>query len=93
MSAENGYSYTMNNLIALDQQLNALLGGSPDETLSSRTYRRSQSNQGWRVAEKVIDILFFFDKGKNGEGHCELAYLVEMAHGHMPKAMVRDMLI
>jgi len=40
-----------------------------------------------------VNFLFSFDKGKNGERHCELAYMIEMVGGHMPKSMVRAVLL
>jgi hypothetical protein len=95
---DNGYSYGMNALIALDQLLNAVLGGSCDETLSSRTHRmarlsrdkrRSRLTVGWAYFEKIVDTIFWLDKGELGEGHCLLSYQVEMLRGHLPKAMVR----
>jgi hypothetical protein len=99
---ENGYSYVMNALISLDQMMNAVLGGSCDETLSSRAYRManiSEEGEGslgagwWSAFEKVVDTLFWFDRGPLGEGHCMLAYQVEMRHGHLPKSMSRAILM
>ena len=98
--ADNGYSYLMNNLIGLDQQLNSLLGGSCDETLSSRAYRMARLSEErndfpslWCDFEQLVDWLFWFDKGPKGEGHCQLANMVELAGGHMPKAMARQLLV
>ena len=85
---ENGYSYTLNALIALDQLLNALLGGSCDETLSSRASRRAQSSSYWAVFQKIVDTVFYLDVDAAGHKHCELSYMVEMAGGHLPKSMV-----
>ena len=48
--------YIFNQLIAFDQAINALTGGDPDETLSSRFGKRSKSN----VVRKVIDTIFFW---------------------------------
>jgi len=64
--------YCKNLLIALDQGANALLGGDPDETVSSRFGKRSKSN----LFRQAIDKLFFWqpnhtaksieaDEGKN----------------------------
>ncbi len=85
---ENDYSYIMNILISVDQLFNALTGGSCDETLSSRTHRRAQSSDAWAVLEELIDFVFFWDMDSQGRRHCELAYMVEMVGGHMPKAMI-----
>lgn len=50
--------------IGIDQTGNALLGGSEDETISSRTGRHALEGKSWALAlEKVIDAVF-------GEGHC-----------------------
>lgn len=99
MPLENGYSYWMNGLLALDQGLNALLAGSCDETLSSRTYRKAREAEErgaptlWCDFEVVVDALFFWDKGGNGERHCQLANMAEMMAAHMPKAMALKMLM
>lgn len=90
---ENGYSYGMNLLIWADQGLNSLLAGSCDETLSSRIHRRASSHKGWAVFEKLVNRMFWFDVDKEGRRHCELAYLVEMRRGHLPKAMSRAILL
>ncbi len=70
----------MNLLIAFDQLLNALLLGSPDETLSSRAYRTEQSGKIFgRLFRPLIDTLFFFD-----EKHCYNAYLSEVNKRQLP---------
>jgi hypothetical protein len=85
---ENGYSFWINLLLAFDQLLNALLGGSCDETLSSRTYRMARIKGGaWAVFERLVNRLFWRDVDDQGRRHCELSYLVEMRRGHMPKAL------
>lgn len=74
--------YLRNNLIALDQQLNALTGGWPDETLSSRCGRLGHRNpyKFWKV---LIDALFFWQ----GPNHCVNAYKKEMTRYHFPPEM------
>lgn len=84
-----GYFYHV--LIAIDQLLNALLGGNADETLSSRTYRRGRANLRqwqedlpfkwrWLVAWLVIDVLFivFFWQTR----HCEKSFDAELKRKH-----------
>lgn len=67
-------SYIKNNLIALDQQLNTLLGGYPDETLSSRSYRLDRKGKLLgRVFRPLIDIIFFWQ-----DKHCYNSYLSEL---------------
>ena len=58
-------------LIAIDQLLNALLGGYADESLSSRAYRLSQEGFTW--PKTFIDTLLWFD-----EDHCYESYLAEI---------------
>ena len=65
-------------LIAADQLVNALLGGWPDETLSSRAWR-------WHVAGlrswpcRLIDSLFFWE-----DNHCFAAYISEREGRQLP---------
>jgi len=47
--------YFKNLLIALDQGGNTLIGGDPDETISSRFGKRSKNN----LIRKTIDAIFF----------------------------------
>ena len=58
-------NYWKNLLIAVDQLVNALIGGWPDETLSSRAYRMAADGNPW--AMYAIDGLanLFGD-----ENHC-----------------------
>lgn len=67
------------NLIAFDQQLNALTGGSADETLSSRAWR-NRDHKYWGWVHKAIDKLFFWQ-----ELHCWQAYMYEVERKHLPK--------
>jgi hypothetical protein len=56
--------YMWNFLISLDQLLNTLLGGNPDETLSSRMGKRAR--KGDKFAKCFCSVLDVFDKD-----HCE----------------------
>jgi len=61
--------YLRNLAIALDQGLNTLLAGDPDETISSRVGRAALAGKRWgRISEWIIDRLFVW----LGEapGHC-----------------------
>ena len=61
-------TYGKRILIALDQLANALLGGWPDETLSSRCWRWSKDGvRAW--PRRVVDGLFFWEKE-----HCKSSY-------------------
>jgi hypothetical protein len=73
--------YVLNLLIALDQLANAILLGSPDETLSSRAYRAWLLDRFFgKVFKPLIDILFFFD-----QDHCYRAYMAEVRKKQLPK--------
>lgn len=63
--------------IALDQLVNAVLGGYPDETLSARCFREHR----WQ--RYVIDGLFFW-QAENGRGHCEQCYWYEQKRMDLP---------
>lgn len=68
-------------LIAFDQLLNALLLGSPDETLSSRAYRADRDGKVFgRIFRPVIDTLFFWQ-----QRHCYDAYLAEVQRRQLSK--------
>lgn len=72
--------YLLNNAIAFDQQINALLGGSPDETLSARAYRTEQQGKAFgRFFRPLIDAIFFFDSH-----HCHQAWLAEVNKKQLP---------
>ncbi|OOF87920.1 DNA helicase UvrD [Rodentibacter ratti] len=71
-------------IIAIDQLFNAVTGGGADETLSSRTYRRtiltqSKPKKRWRVLYRLINGLFF-DKN-----HCKTAYESEISRKQYPQ--------
>jgi hypothetical protein len=63
--------YFFNVLVSVDQLINALTAGNPDETISSRTWReRPNSNM-----RKVIDFLFSWHE----KDHCRKSYERELA--------------
>ena len=58
-------------LIAVDQLINTLAGGWPDETFSSRCWRWSKDGKrDW--PRKLVDGLLFWDKD-----HCWASYISE----------------
>lgn len=65
-------------LIALDQLLNALLGGWADETLSARAHRQSDWRRG------VINAIFCWQ-----DDHCAQSYWSERNRQQLP-AEYRD---
>ncbi len=67
-----------NIAIAVDQLLNAVLFGSPDETLSARMWR-NRARPGWSQARAVVDKIFFWQ-----EAHCQKSYESEMQRKQLP---------
>jgi hypothetical protein len=65
--------YLIRILIAFDQLMNTILFGYPNETLSSRAWRRGSidGNVYWFCFQKFTDWLFL----AVGEHHCELSYI------------------
>ncbi len=67
--------------IAIDQTLNAILAGSPDETLSSRAWRAERNGKLFgKFFRPIIDTLFWFEPN-----HCMHAYLAELERAQLPK--------
>ena len=77
-------------LIALDQLLNAILGGYSKETISARAWRKALTGQWfWRGLRRLIDLVFFWDgqfdeSGIKIKGHCRLSAENEKAGLHQP---------
>ena len=84
--------YLKQNWIAFDQQINALIGGWADETISARASRRSASSKFWKTTETIIDGLFFFEdlylkhkyKLWPSSKHCKRAYAAERRREQLP---------
>lgn len=75
-------TYIRNNAIAFDQQLNTLLGGYLDETLSSRSYRLDKKGKILgKVFRPLIDMIFFWQ-----EKHCFESYMSELNRKQFPKS-------
>lgn len=73
---------TKQTLIALDQLVNALVGGWADETISARAHRNAaRGNARWRAAERVIDAVFFWQRN-----HCAESFRMEQGRWHLPPA-------
>lgn len=76
-------AYLLNLLIAIDQLINALIGGFPDETLSSCAWRMEQKGQRyWGWTRRAIDMLFFWQ-----DGHCRLSYEAELSREQLPSEL------
>lgn len=69
--------YLLNIAIAIDQLVNAIFNGEPDEMLSARAWRIRIKNRWLRIA---IDTLFFFDKN-----HCQECYEIERKRHQLPE--------
>lgn len=68
-------------LIALDQLINALIGGTADETLSARSYRAHRDGKLFgKITMPVINALFFWQ----GPDHCFHAYRKEHERQNLP---------
>jgi len=91
-------SYGYNVAIGVDQLVNALMAGAPDETFSARCYRSrvrdvaaAGGKRRWVVLERVVDALFLPQdwmvkrRGEwTGARHCERAFRSEVARKHLP---------
>lgn len=74
-------AYLTSLAIAIDQLLNVLLLGSPDETLSSRAYRADRDGKVFgRFFRPLINTLFFWQ-----DQHCRAAYKAEVSRRQYPK--------
>ena len=65
--------YIINILVALDQSINVLFLGQPDETISSRAWRCKDSSSFWKFMRKLIDTIFFWQKD-----HCYYSFIAEV---------------
>lgn len=74
-------TYGKRVLIGADQLLNTLLGGWPDETLSSRAYRWERDGvRSW--PRRIVDAVFFLDPD-----HCRTSYESEILRRQCPPEM------
>jgi len=72
-------AYLLNVLIGLDQFINTLFRGWPDETLSARAWRL-RAHRPWKYIRPVIDGLFCFERN-----HCMHAYASELRRKQSPR--------
>lgn len=77
-------AYLKQIAIAIDQLLNALIGGYADETLSSHAYRMWLQGKPWGFLKYVIDRLFFLE-----QEHCLSSYLSERKGLQLPPELRR----
>lgn len=75
------FNYFKNIFIAVDQLVNAILFGSPDETLGARFYRLEQTNHLiGKLVRPILDFIFFWDKN-----HCKILFEKEVLNEQLPK--------
>lgn len=72
-------NYGKRTLIAVDQLINTLLGGWPDETLSSRAYRLAIDGTTWPM--RCIDAVARLFGDVN---HCEASFDSERVGRQLP---------
>ena len=71
-------TYGKKLLIAVDQLINTICGGWPDETLSSRAWRlKTEGKKSWPC--ELIDLIFFWE-----ENHCYESYKSEIERKQYP---------
>lgn len=64
----------LKKLVAVaSQAVNALLlNGRTNQTVSSRAHSQSDGSRAWRITERVLDLVFWFDKD-----HCANSFRKE----------------
>ena len=70
--------YLLRVLIAVDQLVNTLFGGMPDETISAKLWRL-RDRYPYKVFRIIVDKLFWFDKD-----HCRISYESEFKKTQLP---------
>ena len=75
------WNYIKNVLIGVDQLLNTVFNGMPDETLSARAYRLD-IERGRKWPRFLVDSILFFDKD-----HCYKSFVSEMERKQFPQSM------
>lgn len=76
--------YLRKVLISIDQLINTLLGGWPDETLSSRCYRWAKDGV-YIWPQKTVNSLFFWQKD-----HCKSSYENERKGRQLPPELRKN---
>ena len=72
-------NYMGNVAVAFDQFVNAICGGSCDESISAHAYRLHRDGKPWGWLMPVIDAIFFWQ-----DAHCRGAYDRERARFYLP---------
>lgn len=79
---KNFWKYLINVLIAVDQLVNTLFGGMPDETISAECFRKSQEKGHYFY--KIIKFMLDISLSPIKQDHCEQAYLSEVYRKQLP---------
>ena len=78
--------YLIRVFIGFDQFCTTLVGGWPDETLSSYAYRLDrQGKMGGKVFRPIIDWLFAWQG--HPMGHCHAAWIQETKRSQFPREL------
>lgn len=66
-------TYALRVLIGLDQFVNTIAGGYPNETLSARAWRKGsiEGNGAWKAFQQLTDTLFY----PLQSNHCKQSYI------------------
>ena len=76
-------TWLLNILIGIDQLVNAITLGYPDETISSRAWRRaSEGSRWWTFMRSFIDSLAYLIF--NRVHHCQQSFLAEKMRAQEP---------
>lgn len=67
-------------LIAIDQLVNACMGGFSDETISARLYRNRNRSAWWNAWYWLVNIVFL------NKNHCYESFIAECERKQLPKA-------
>lgn len=72
-------TYIFNILVAVDQLVNTVLAGYPDETLSSRAHRAYVADKPFKFFRYIINAIFWWQVD-----HCLSAYNYEKRRQDIP---------
>lgn len=78
------WRWLKNVLVGIDQLLNTVLLGWPDETFSSRCWRWSRDGVT-DIPRMVVDAILFIDRN-----HCRGSHESEMLRRQMPPELRQD---
>ena len=77
-------AYILNVLIAVDQLVNTVFNGKPDETMSSTIWRMEKEGHFWGFLRPIVDFLF----RPFGTDHCYSSYLDEVNQSQQSQEVV-----